>query len=63
MITTRKIISVGISVIYFRHPTSWMQILGIAIVFITTLYEFLNEVLKPKSNSMTVYEGKLPDER
>ena len=63
VITTRKIISVGISVIYFRHPTTWMQILGIAIVFITTLYEFINEVVKPKSNSMTVYEEKLSEDR
>jgi drug/metabolite transporter (DMT)-like permease len=46
VITTRKIISVGISMLYFRHASSLLQVLGILIVFVSTLFEFLTEVIK-----------------
>jgi hypothetical protein len=46
VITTRKIISVGISMLYFRHASSILQVLGILLVFGSTLFEFLTEVIK-----------------
>lgn len=36
-----------------------MQVMGILIVFTTTLYEFLNEVLKPNQESIKVYKQNL----
>ena len=63
VITTRKIVSVGISMIYFRHPTNVMQIIGILIVFTTTLYEFLNEILKPNQESIKIYKQNLSELR
>lgn len=55
VITTRKIVSVGISMIYFRHPTNAMQIIGILIVLTTTLYEFLKEILKSNQETTEKY--------
>jgi drug/metabolite transporter (DMT)-like permease len=46
VITARKIISVGISMFYFHHSSSFMQIVGILIVFSTTLHEFFSEIIK-----------------
>jgi drug/metabolite transporter (DMT)-like permease len=48
VITTRKIISVGISMMYFHHPSSPIQIVCIFVVLSTTLYEFLREILNSK---------------
>jgi len=45
VITTRKIISVGISMIYFRHASSLLQVVGILLVFGATLAEFLTEIM------------------
>jgi len=45
VITTRKIISVGISMIYFHHQSSVIQIICILVVLFTTLYEFLREII------------------
>lgn len=41
IITTRRIISVGISVIYFHHSSSAVQVICGLVVLFTTLYEFL----------------------
>jgi len=41
IITTRKIISVGLSMIYFHHSSSVIQIICILVVLFSTLYEFL----------------------
>ena len=49
--------------IYFRHSTNIMQIMGILIVFTTTLYEFLNEVLKPNQESIKIYKQNLAELR
>lgn len=47
VVTTRKIITVGLSLIYFHHETSVGQVSAIIIVFVATLYEFLDSVRKP----------------
>jgi len=49
VVTTRKIITVGFSLIYFHHQSSFGQIVGIVLVFCITTYEFLSEMLKDKS--------------
>jgi hypothetical protein len=36
--TTRKIFTVGISLIYFKHETSLGQVFGLIIVFTVTTY-------------------------
>lgn len=40
IITTRKIITVAISIIYFGHEVTLIQIMGIIIVFLAVFYEF-----------------------
>ncbi len=50
IITTRKIITVGISILYFKHKTSAWQVVGILVVFASTMVEFLSEVLKRDNN-------------
>ncbi len=42
VITTRKIITVGLSIIYFHHDTNWQQIAGIILVFSIVTYEFVS---------------------
>jgi hypothetical protein len=46
VVTTRKIITVGLSLIYFHHETSLGQISAIIIVFLATVYEFLGSIMK-----------------
>jgi drug/metabolite transporter (DMT)-like permease len=45
VITTRKIITVGLSILYFHHETNWGQIVGIIIVFFIVTYEFVSELI------------------
>jgi UDP-galactose transporter B1 len=40
VITTRKIFTVIISIIVYHHSTNALQIVGIAIVFISVSYEY-----------------------
>jgi hypothetical protein len=46
VVTTRKIFTVGLSIVYFRHETSLGQILAILLVLIVTVYEFLDNIRK-----------------
>lgn len=46
VVATRKIITVALSLIYFNHATSFGQISAIIIVFVATLYEFLDNIMK-----------------
>jgi UDP-galactose transporter B1 len=52
VVTTRKIITVGFSLLYFHHKSSYQQVIGIVLVFIITSYEFLSEMLKDKRDDM-----------
>lgn len=38
IITTRKILTVGISIMYFGHEVTWVQVLGIFVVFLAVIY-------------------------
>jgi UDP-galactose transporter B1 len=44
VITTRKLFTVGISILYFKHDVTWVQIMGIIIVFIIVCYDFIDEL-------------------
>ena len=44
VITTRKIFTVVISIIFYQHPTTIMQVLAIVIVFASASYEYLSEI-------------------
>jgi hypothetical protein len=50
VVTTRKIITVGLSLVYFQHPTSLGQVLAIVLVFVVTVVEFLSEIMKKEGN-------------
>ncbi len=52
VVTTRKIITVGFSLLYFHHKSSYQQVIGIILVFAITSYEFLSEMLKDKRDDM-----------
>lgn len=42
VITTRKIFTVVISILFYGHETSFLQILAIALIFCTASYEYLS---------------------
>jgi len=44
VITTRKIFTVVISIIFYGHETSNLQYLAIVLIFVTTSYEYLSEI-------------------
>jgi drug/metabolite transporter (DMT)-like permease len=44
VITTRKIFTVVISIIFFKHPTTFLQVLAVVIVFGSATYEYLSEI-------------------
>lgn len=44
--TTRKIITVGLSLVYFKHETSFGQVSAILVVFLATVYEFIESIKK-----------------
>lgn len=46
VVTTRKIITVGLSLVYFHHETNLGQVGAIVCVFLATVYEFLDSIWK-----------------
>ena len=46
VITTRKIFTVGLSIIYYRHQTNFYQIIGIIMVFVIVTYELVSELIE-----------------
>lgn len=46
VVTTRKIFTVGLSIIYYNHETSIGQVLAILLVLIVTIYEFFDNITK-----------------
>ena len=48
VITTRKILTVGLSILWFGHPTSIGQALGVLIVLVLVTYEFSSELMEEK---------------
>jgi len=45
VITTRKIFTVGLSIIVYKHATNVWQILGLILVFGVVKYEFVSELI------------------
>lgn len=46
VITTRKIFTIFISIFYYSHETTSIQLVGVLIVFMTVIYEFASELKK-----------------
>ncbi len=46
VVTTRKIFTVGLSIVYFHHETSVGQIVAIILVLSVTVYEFMDNIRK-----------------
>lgn len=48
VITTRKIFTVGLSIIYYHHETNVWQLLGLFLVFALVTYEFVSELVEER---------------
>ena len=46
VITTRKIFTVGLSLIWYRHATNAGQVISIVMVFLLVTYEFVSELVE-----------------
>jgi UDP-galactose transporter B1 len=51
VITTRKIFTVVISIIFYGHETSLLQYAAIALIFCTASYEYLSEIYGKKEDA------------
>jgi drug/metabolite transporter (DMT)-like permease len=49
VITTRKVFTVGLSIIYYRHETNYLQLIGLFLVFALVTYEFVSELVDERS--------------
>lgn len=56
VITTRKIFTVVLSIVFFHHKTTWVQVLAIVLIFLTASYEYLSEIYyaKKKTEGMSL---------
>jgi drug/metabolite transporter (DMT)-like permease len=52
VITTRKIFTVAISIIYYNHETNFWQLIGLLLVFALVTYEFVSELVEEKQGSL-----------
>lgn len=48
VITTRKIFTVGLSIVVYGHDTNMWQIIGLFLVFGVVTYEFVSELMGEK---------------
>jgi drug/metabolite transporter (DMT)-like permease len=48
VITTRKIFTVGLSILYYKHETNIFQLIGLVMVFAIVTYEFVAELIEEK---------------
>ena len=55
--TTRKIITVGLSLVYFKHETSFGQVSAILVVFMATVYEFIDSIKKTEEKKFSEEKG------
>lgn len=46
VITTRKILTIFISIVFYHHKTTAVQMAGVFAVFFTVIYEFASELKK-----------------
>lgn len=59
IITTRKVFTVCISLIFYHHKTHPGQIIGILIVLAVVVYEFLNELIVSTNKSKKEKYGQV----
>lgn len=50
VITTRKIFTVIISIVFYNHKTTPFQIVAIVLIFLTASYEYLSEIYGPSKH-------------
>lgn len=50
-ISSRKILTATISIVFYGHQTNWVQIFGISVVLFTVFIEFLIEITKKEKNT------------
>lgn len=50
VITTRKIFTVVISIVFYGHKTTAFQIIAIILIFVTASYEYLSEIYSSKKH-------------
>lgn len=46
VITTRKLFTVAISIAFFKHESTQLQVLGILVVFAAVIFDFVDEIRK-----------------
>lgn len=51
-ISSRKILTVAISIAFYNHKTNWIQILGISIVLFTVFVEFMTQLSKKEKKDV-----------
>lgn len=54
VITTRKIFTVGLSIIYYHHDTNFYQLIGLFLVFALVTYEFVSELVNEKTKDSQI---------
>ena len=54
VITTRKVFTVALSIVFYSHPTNFLQVLGIIIVFGIVTYEFVSDLMGSQGSYVPV---------
>ena len=64
-ISSRKILTVVISIFFYHHKTNVIQLLGVVIVLSAVGYEFLSEITKkePAKRREVELNEEIPDEK
>jgi drug/metabolite transporter (DMT)-like permease len=56
VITTRKILTIFISIVFYHHKTNALQLSGMGLVFGAVVAEFLSEVTKDEKHGQSVHD-------
>jgi UDP-galactose transporter B1 len=60
VITTRKIFTVGLSIIYYHHETNLFQLIGLFLVFALVTYEFVSELVDERAKESEGAVDRVP---
>ena len=60
VITTRKIFTVGLSIIYYHHETNFFQLIGLFLVFALVTYEFVSELVDERAKESESISDRAP---
>lgn len=56
VITTRKIFTVALSIVFYHHETNAVQVFGLLMVFSVVTFEFVSELMGERSEQIIVPE-------